>query len=269
MKPIRIALLLMFVNCGLIAQVPLNWTRDEINPGEDFTLTADESVFTEGSRSCHLQLNSGSVPYLKSDVFYITPGAEYEFSFDVLDNDTAGQVKIYADFYDVYGFDVFGEAPVFSKDSAEWQTIGWTGIVPAQAAVGYVLIKFYNQPNLYTFTKKADIWLDNFQFRESGGFNIIANGGFEEWQVGMDEAGQDEALISVYPNPAKNFVNIRIPEETDFITINDLAGRELVKITASGNEVVQADVSHLQKGLYVVRANVRNRSSIAQKLLID
>jgi hypothetical protein len=179
--------LFIILTCGLSAQIPLNWTRDEINPGEDFTIMPDELFLTHGWKSCHLQLNSGSVPYLKSDVFFITPGAEYEFSFDVLDNDTAGQVKIYADFYDVYGFDVFGQQPVYSVDSAEWQTVSWTGTIPMQAAVGYVLIKFYNQPDPYQFTKTAHIWLDNFVFRENGGNNLILNGSFEEWIVGVDE----------------------------------------------------------------------------------
>ena len=80
-----IFILFLFTINVISAQSPVNWTRDEINPGEDFTLSADGSVFTEGLKSCHLQLNSGSVPYLKSDVFYIIPGAEYEFSFDVLE----------------------------------------------------------------------------------------------------------------------------------------------------------------------------------------
>ncbi len=262
-------ILLFFINSAIMAQSPLNWTRDEINPGEDFTLTADGSVFTEGLKSCHLQLNSGSVPYLRSDVFYITPGVEYEFSFDVFDNDTAGQVKVYADFYDVYGFDIFGEPPVFSIDSSEWQTMGWTGTVPLEAAVGYILVKYYNQPDLYNFTKTAHTWLDNFRFSENGGDNLVVNGGFEEWLVGVDETGIKEEMMSVYPNPAAEIVTIRIAGETDFITINDIAGREVLRINSDRQEIIQADISHLQKGLYFVRCFQSGNLIIASKLLID
>lgn len=262
-------ILLFCINNAIVAQSPLNWTRDEINPGEDFTLTADGSVFTEGLKSCHLQLNSGSVPYLRSDVFYITPGAEYEFSFDVFDNDTAGQVKVYADFYDVYGFDIFGEPPVFSIDSSEWQTMGWTGTVPLEAAVGYILVKYYNQPDLYNFTKTAQTWLDNFRFTENGGDNLVVNGGFEEWLVGLDETGIKGEMMSVYPNPAKDIVNVQSPAGAEMITISDMTGREVLKIDAVGRELVRADVSQLQQGLYIVRCVLRDNSIIARKLLID
>jgi hypothetical protein len=264
-----LSIAVIFLSLQAFSQVPLNWTRDEVNPGEDFTLTPDGSVFSEGLKSCHMQLNSGSVPYLESDVYYIAPGAPYGFSFDVFDNDTAGQVKVYADFYDVYGFNVFGEAPFLSADSAEWQTISWTGTVPAQAAVGYVLIKFYNQPNPYSFTKTAHIWLDNFQFRQDGGDNLVLNGGFEDWLVGIDEAGSNEGGLTIYPNPAADIVNIKLAGEADFISINDVAGREVLKIYPEGQEIIQVDVNHLQKGLYFVRGILSVKSMAASKLLIE
>jgi hypothetical protein len=264
-----LAIAVIFLSCQAFSQAPLNWTRDEVNPGEDFTLSPDESFFSEGLKSCHLQLNSGSIPYLKSDVFYITPGAGYEFSFDVFDYDTAGQVKIYADFYDIYGFDVFGEPPVLSVDSTEWQTISLTGIVPAQAAVGYVLIKFYNQPDLYNFTKTAHIWLDNIQFRQGGGDNLVSNGGFEEWQLGVDEIAGEEAVISIFPNPAADIVNIQLAGEADFISINDIAGREVIKIYNDGKKIIQADISGLPEGFYIVTAIQKNHPPVASKLLID
>ena len=251
------------------AQVPLNWTRDEINPGEDFTLIPDESFFTEGDKSCHMQLNTGAVPYLKSDVFYITPGSVYEFSCDVFDNDTAGQVKIYADFYDTYGFNIFGQPPEFSADSPEWQTISWQGTVPVQAVVGYVLVKFYNQPDLYTFNQTAHIWLDNFQFREAGGVNIIANGGLEEWQVGVEEMQWGQRMISVYPNPACATVNIKVVDGAETVSIVDFTGRELQKSKIGGKRVVSFDVSQLPKGIYLVKVMLRNNITKVQKLLIE
>jgi hypothetical protein len=264
-----LAIAVIFLSFPVLSQVPLNWTRDEVNPGEDFTLTPDGSVFSEGLKSCHMQLNSGSIPYLESDVFYISPGAPYVFSFDVFDNDTAGQVKVYADFYDVYGFNVFGEAPFLSADSSEWQSVSWTGTVPAQAAVGYVLIKFYNQPNPYSFTKTAHIWLDNFQYRQDGGDNLIVNGGFEDWLVGVDEPGREEGFLAVYPNPASNIMNIRNPGETDFITVNDIAGREVLRIYSEGQDIIRADISHLPTGFYIVTAIQKNHPPVASKLLID
>jgi hypothetical protein len=268
MKFITTFISFFLLTSSIYAQIPLNWTRDEINPGEDFTLTPDESFFTEGLESCHLQLNSSAVPYLVSDVFYITPGANYEFSFDVFDNDTAGQVKVYADFYDTYGFNIFGQPPVFSSDSAEWQTISRQGVVPGQAVVGYVLIKFYNQPDLYNFTKTADIWIDNIQFRQAGGDNLLTNGGFEEWVVGVKEIDNDREEISIYPNPASDFVFIDLPGKCESVIISDMTGREVLKLKIDEGEQLQIDIRKMPEGLYIIKAILRNNSILTGKLLI-
>jgi len=250
----------------LCAQVPLNWTVDEINPNEDVTLYPDGSFFSEGMKSCHLQLNSGAVPYLVGEVYYVTPGAAYEFSFDVFDNDTAGQVKVYADFYDTYGFDVFGQSPVFSSDSSEWQTISWEGVIPGQAVVGYVLIKFYNQPDLYNFTKTAHIWIDNIQFRQTGGDNLVANGGFEEWVVGVDEIRNERNLLFIYPNPASDFVNIDLPCNAEVMVISDMMGRAVLRMNVEGMERLQVDLRQLSKGLYLTTAIIRNSPVLSGRL---
>jgi hypothetical protein len=250
-----------------IAQTPLNWTRDEINPGEDFMLVPDGSKFTEGIKSCQIQLNSGAVPYLVSDVFYITPGAAYEFSCDVFDNDTAGQVKVYADFYDTYGFDIFGQSPVFSGDSPEWQTINWTGTVPTQAVVGYVLVKFYNQPDLYNFTKTSHTWIDNFRFTVNGGDNLVSNGGFEEWIVGINDPSNERNHLSVYPNPADDYVDIDLPLNSRVIIISDLAGKELLNINTNTNNHLRVDISDYPGGLYITTIVLESGPVIKGKII--
>lgn len=268
MKFISAFIIFILIGAMIYAQVPLNWTRDEINPGEDFTITPDDSFLTDGTKSCHLQLNSGAAPYLFSEVYYVTPGAAYEFSFDVFDHDTAGQVKVYADFYDTYGFDIFGQPPAFSTDSSEWQTVSWSGIIPAQAVVGYVLIKFYNQPDLYHFTKTAHIWIDHVQFRQAEGNNLVVNGGFEDWIVGIDEWGNERKLLSVYPNPAGDFVNFDLPADSKVIVISDLTGREVKRFITVGKELLQVDVKYLPAGLYLITAIHGDDSILTHKLVV-
>jgi hypothetical protein len=268
LQHLTILLFLIFTPFTLLAQVPLNWTRDEINPGEDFTLLPDESLFTEGLKSVHMQLISGAVPYLVSDVFYVTPGVNYEFSVDVFDNDTAGQVKVYADFYDTYGFDIFGEPPVFSSDSAAWQTLSWEGTVPGLAVVGYILVKFYSQPDLYHFNLPAHVWMDNVQFRQDGGENKVANGGFEEWAVGINEATDNERLLSVYPNPAKDYIYIDWPGDVQEIFFSDITGREIYKEINSGRNQIRIDVNSWNEGVYIINSVLDSRVVVTQKLII-
>jgi hypothetical protein len=213
-----------------------------------------------------MQLHSGAVPYLKSDVFYVTPGSAYEFSFDVFDYDTAGQVKIYADFYDTYGFDIFGQPPVYSADSSEWQTFAWQGTVPDQAVVGYVLIKFYCEPELYHFTRTADAWVDNVQFRQAGD-NLVANGGFEEWIVGIDEPGDPGKTITLYPNPAAGYINIGIKGKSDYLLISDLTGREVFRINTCGQEQIKIDIQNLPEGVYLINVYYSSGEILRDKFL--
>lgn len=247
------------------SQVPMNWTRNEVNPGEDFTLTPDETFYTEGTKSCHAVINSGAVPYLISDVYYVNPGSTYEFSLDVFDNDTAGQVKVYADFYDAYGFDIFGKPPVFSADSSEWQTIVWSGSVPDQAVVGYVLIKYYCQPDLYHFTVPSDIWIDNVQFLQDGTGNLLINGGFEAWDLGVDEVKGYEDLFSLYPNPASNMISFDLPEKADILEIYNCTGQELIHKEIQGKKKLQLDIHNFQKGMYIAVSVLEDGSRIERK----
>jgi hypothetical protein len=252
MKINFLMLFLLLKGFVLYSQVPLNWTIDEINPNEDIKLYPDESVFTDGTKSCRLQLYSGAVPYLISDSYSVSPGTSYEFSIDVLDNDTAGQLKVFADFYDAYGFNIYGGTPAFSSDSSEWQTISWEGTIPDQAVTGYVLIKFYCEPDLYHFTRTAEIWIDNVQFRQSGGANLVSNGSFEEWIVGVEEPGNYEDPLAIYPNPAVDFVNINLPEDVDFIVISDLTAREMLRMKVDGRKKIQVDLRQFPGGLYLI-----------------
>jgi hypothetical protein len=269
LKYFLIAVMTILVGNSAYTQVPLNWTRDEINPGEDFTLTADESSFTEGVKSCHMQLNTGAVPYLVSDVFYVTPGAAYEFSFDVLDQDTSGQVKVYADFFDTYGFDIFGQPPVFSTDSTGWKTVRWEGTVPGLAVVGFVLIKFYCQPQLYVFNETAHIWVDNIRFHENGGANLVLNGGFEDWTTGIDETVHGNLSLSVYPNPTADILKIGLPGKVNSVFIYDITGRMVLKRINIAQEVSEFNVSQLQKGFYLINAILEEGRVISGNFIKD
>jgi len=255
-----ISFILSICIASLYSQVPLNWTIDEVNPGEDVSLFPDETVYTDGLKSCRMQLHSGAVPYLISDFFYIPPGADYEFSIDVFDNDTAGQVKVYADFYDTYGFNIFGEPPIFSADSGQWQTISWQGSIPEQAVVGYILVKFYCQPNLYSFTKTSDIIIDNVRFLASGGENLVVNGSFEEWVVGMDDKEIKVERFTIYPNPARYFVNVNLLEAADYLVISDLSARVVLEMQITGMIICRIKIDQLPDGIYFITAFSHNKA---------
>ena len=172
-----LTLILMLFATAAIAQAPLNWYVDTPDPG-DVSLTPNTENFTEGEKSCQLTLFTTNVPYFKSDNFAVNGGANYTYSVDVFDNDARGRLKIYCDFYDADGNDIYGEAPVYSEDMDTWQTIAWSAVVPADAVEGYVWIKFYEQDG---FVDEAVVLVDNAIFMEDGGSNAVVNGGLELW----------------------------------------------------------------------------------------
>lgn len=61
----------------------------------------------------------------------------------------------------------------------------------------------------------------------------------------------DEKLISIYPNPANDFIIVE--GFSDEIEITDIAGRPFIKKVVSEKEKI--DISTLAKGMYILRSN--------------
>jgi len=249
------------------AQAPLNWSLDEINPGEDISTAPDETKFTEGSKSLHAVLNSGEAPYLVSDDFTVTPGAAYDFSIRVFDNDTNGQVKIYADFFDIYGNDIYGKDPVFPPDSSEWQTISWSGLVPSMAVKGFILMKFYCQPEPYHFETASQCWLDDVRFEQQGGPNLVINGGFEQWSLSAGDKTVPSEPVRLYPNPVGDYLVVELNIPLERMVITDLTGQNQLDVKLTGEHEFRTGTSNLPKGIYMVAFYGRNGVVINKKLV--
>jgi len=254
MKQLLLPVLLVLLTVATTAQVPMNWYVDEVHPGQDITLNTDEETFTDGARSCRMQLNSGAVPYLVSNRFSVAPGTAYSFSIQALDNDTTGQIRVYADFFDEVGNMVFGEDPKFSGNMEGWQSLGWQGTVPPTAVEGYILIKFYCEPELTKFIDTVRIWVDDVRFTDQEGNNLVVNGSFELWAVGVDEPNAVRAPISVYPNPTEGPITVSNTAMAGWIRIFDLMGKQVMDVRTGGNETIRMDLQALPQGLYTLAA---------------
>lgn len=67
-----------------------------------------------------------------------------------------------------------------------------------------------------------------------------------------------ENATAVYPNPCKEYINITIPDKACSITINDMAGRVLEKISIDNvqvNSVYQINMSNFTPGIYLLIIN--------------
>ena len=95
------------------------------------------------------------------------------------------------------------------------------------------------------------------------------NGGSGGGTTGSDDprnwpVGQDEIVtqtMELYPNPAKDLVNLKFNEAVDFkVEISDLLGKVVVNQSFTSKNRISMDVSSLPEGLYMIRVVTDNKT---------
>nr|NQU89304.1 T9SS type A sorting domain-containing protein [Bacteroidota bacterium] len=191
--------LLLLLSAWAFSQTPTNWILDLANAG-DGELSPNSEFFTEGTKACQITIFTDGIPSIDSDDFSVAEGDDYTFSLDVLDNDTTIYLKLYADFKDADGEEIWGETPVVVEDNANWQTITWSGTIPAEAVAGWIRVKAYDDEG---FEGEASALVDNCHF-EVEGSNLVQNFSFEEWG-GVDlikaYSTGEETVVAIFDGP--------------------------------------------------------------------
>lgn len=70
-------------------------------------------------------------------------------------------------------------------------------------------------------------------------------------QVVNERKIETETEIKIYPNPATEFFQITYDPRVESLSINNIVGKEVKRLTAYKNEMY--DISDLQKGIYILR----------------
>ncbi len=70
----------------------------------------------------------------------------------------------------------------------------------------------------------------------------------------------EKATFKMYPNPAKNVLNIESASKIDQVSVYNVLGQEVLSKTAT-NEIVTLDVSNLRTGIYVVKTTIDGATS--------
>lgn len=89
---------------------------------------------------------------------------------------------------------------------------------------------------------------------------------------GLEDQNQNDVLISLYPNPTKDFVNVNIDNlNSEVIVLTyDFKGRLLRKDTLNnGTKNLKIDVSTFERGIYLVKITDNNQNSIIKKLVVE
>ena len=127
----------------------------------------------------------------------------------------------------------------------DWQTLQYDLSTQSTATREKVVI-FFDINNAASADLSDDVFLmDRFTFGE---FATLSNS-----KISISD-------VSLYPNPAKDFVNISAAEKIDFISIYDLTGRVVLK-SEPNKENFNLNVTDLSKGVYLVKLNAGDKES--------
>lgn len=84
--------------------------------------------------------------------------------------------------------------------------------------------------------------------------------------VAINEMNIPSSQVTIFPNPAKNNVQINCDEIPEKIEIFDVAGRIVSHIIPQSNEN-SIDISHFNSGIYVIKTILKNQQADYQKLI--
>tara|TARA_R110002096_G_scaffold46479_2_gene124011 strand:+ start:8205 stop:9821 length:1617 start_codon:yes stop_codon:yes gene_type:complete len=115
-----------------------------------------------------------------------------------------------------------------------------------------------------------DITVANDSFTATLAPNSITTFTTVNPSLGMNNSLSENILpLTIYPNPARDVINIQIPDEASKgkITLLNSNGQHIKEVQFTGTGIQQLNISHLSKGLYWVRLKDDNKTWTAKVLI--
>jgi Secretion system C-terminal sorting domain len=139
--------------------------------------------------------------------------------------------------------------------------------LPAQEAIVQNTWRSVTIPLSFFTTGAAPINpLTWFQFKfdvsaASPGTVYIDNVYFSKTALGVNDF--EISKINMYPNPAKNELNIDSASDIENVSIFNLLGQEVISKSIN-NKSVSLNISDLQSGVYIVKTSIENKTSTSK-----
>ena len=95
-----------------------------------------------------------------------------------------------------------------------------------------------------------------------GGTNYPAVYSFTTSSLGTNDV-KNKLNANIFPNPAKDFINIQSDEKIKSVEIYNLQGQKLITATQK-----QINISSLSSGIYIVRIEDIENNTITKKIII-
>jgi len=84
--------------------------------------------------------------------------------------------------------------------------------------------------------------------------------------VGINEISNNQ--LSLFPNPASDYVNMASSEKYTTIIITDLSGRLMKSINVTNRDNIKIDLSHLDTGVYLINLYQKNELINRSKIVL-
>lgn len=138
-----------------------------------------------------------------------------------------------------------------------------------------------------SFETIGNVAAKNFSNNEYSFFDKISNLNFDTYFyriVGIDNDGKKtystikklttnqsktKSDVSIFPNPAKSWINISANQLIKTIEIYDALGKRVKAFSNVNNSFLKINCDFLNKGFYIIKTEFTNNQSINQKLLIQ
>ncbi|MDC7999766.1 T9SS type A sorting domain-containing protein [Aequorivita todarodis] len=85
--------------------------------------------------------------------------------------------------------------------------------------------------------------------------------------LGTENITSPSSKIAIFPNPAKDIVNISTQEEITSIQVYNITGQQVLTLENEDQNLNSVDVSSLEKGVYLLKIEAQNNMRSSHKLI--
>ncbi|MES2410591.1 MAG: T9SS type A sorting domain-containing protein [Bacteroidota bacterium] len=140
--------------------------------------------------------------------------------------------------------------------------------VNLNGSMGYLQFKVQLNPGF----QAGDIIPNNASIFFDSNPAIVTNTFSSKFTVPLSVVGFDANSLVLYPNPAKNIVQIGLintNEQISKVVFYDVLGKIIKTVSTIATESVTVDISDLAKGVYLVEIGLDNYLKLTKKLIIQ
>ncbi|MFI0430584.1 T9SS type A sorting domain-containing protein [Mariniflexile sp. HMF6888] len=145
-------------------------------------------------------------------------------------------------------FDDNSNSPLIEVNTSDaWVTISntfTTGADPTNLSITF------NSADLVTNAFASEVHIDNLEL-------------YDMATLSVDSPNKNTLNVRVYPNPAKNVLNIDTSSNVSKLNIYDVFGRTVISKDSFGKSNLKSiDVSNLSSGTYILHATIDNQNQV-------